>query len=249
VNALRPRHIYESVRPLPGIARVGAFQDYEKLYQQAASWGIQMANTPEQHNLCSNLPLWYPKMIDLTPRSIWYEAFPSLTTILKDFSFPFFLKGARQTSRHRADASIIRSPTDYERAAEIFRRDPILQWQALVCREFVPLRQIPGGFEGKVPASFEFRTFWWKTKLVGSGRYWFEAPNYGWTVEEEAKALECAQLAVNRLSGGFIVIDLAMTAAGQWIIIECNDGMESGYAGVSPMLLWRNILDNEAPSN
>jgi hypothetical protein len=243
------RHPYESAGPLPGIARIGAFQDYEKFYREAASLGIQLANTPEEHELCSNLPSWYPKITEVTPRSIWYETLPPLTTILKDFAFPFFLKGARQTSRHRADASIIGSPTDYERAAEIFKRDPILRWQEVVCREFVPLRRIPGGLEGKVPASFEFRTFWWKTKLVGSGRYWFEAPNYAWTAEEEAQALVCAQLAVDRLNCGFVVIDLAMTVTGQWIVIECNDGMESGYAGVSPMLLWRSILDHETQSN
>lgn len=40
-----------------------------------------------------------------------------------------------------------------------------------------------------------------------------------------------------------MVIDLAMTATGEWIVIECNDAMESGYAGVSPLGLWQSLLD------
>ena len=39
-----------------------------------------------------------------------------------------------------------------------------------------------------------------------------------------------------------MVVDLAMTVSGDWIAIECNDAMEGGYAGVSPLGLWRSIL-------
>ena len=41
-----------------------------------------------------------------------------------------------------------------------------------------------------------------------------------------------------------MVIDLALTANGDWIVIECNDVMESGYASVSPLGLWQSILDS-----
>jgi hypothetical protein len=29
---------------------------------------------------------------------------------------------------------------------------------------------------------------------------------------------------------------------GKWIIIECNDGQESGYAGVMPVSIWEKIV-------
>ena len=44
-----------------------------------------------------------------------------------------------------------------------------------------------------------------------------------------------------------MVIDLAMTASGEWIVIECNDAMESGYASVSPLGLWQSVLDAISP--
>ncbi len=40
----------------------------------------------------------------------------------------------------------------------------------------------------------------------------------------------------------FLVIDLAQTASGEWICIECNDGQESGYAGINPIEMWRAVL-------
>jgi hypothetical protein len=43
----------------------------------------------------------------------------------------------------------------------------------------------------------------------------------------------------------FLVVDIAQTETGQWIVIECNDGQESGYAGVSPFGLWQRIVDLE----
>jgi hypothetical protein len=78
---------------------------------------------------------------------------------------------------------------------------------------------------------------------VGSGRYWYESPAYTWTDSERTAALTLAESAARAVDCGFLVIDLAMTREGQWIIIECNDAMESGYAGVSPIVLWRNILE------
>jgi len=41
----------------------------------------------------------------------------------------------------------------------------------------------------------------------------------------------------------FLTIDLAQTIDGDWIVIECNDGQDSGYMGCKPMLLWRNLLN------
>jgi len=39
-----------------------------------------------------------------------------------------------------------------------------------------------------------------------------------------------------------LVVDVAQSIDGRWIVIECNDGQESGYAGVSPIGLWQNII-------
>lgn len=128
---------------------------------------------------------------------------------------------------------------------ERYAKDSILNWQLVVVREFVELRPVEKNSQGKIDSSFEFRTFWWKGQLVGAGRYWWEGRVYQWSDAERADALRLAESAARVIDVPFLVIDLAMTMDGQWIVIECNDGQESGYAGVSPLSLWQNILEIE----
>ena len=100
--------------------------------------------------------------------------------------------------------------------------------------------------DGKIPASYEFRTFWWRGELVGAGRYWFEADSYDWTQLERQEGLAVAKQAVDAVDCAFVVIDLAQTIEGRWVVIECNSGMESGYAGASPFAIWEAIASAEA---
>lgn len=236
---------YEYPERLPGVARIGAFENYEMFFCDCAEVGIDLVHSPDDQLRCTNLPEWYPLIKDHTPRSLWFEEVPSFAEVEAELGLPLFIKGSRQTSKHKAAASVVRSRADFDIAAAIFKSDPILRWQDFVCRELLELRPVSGGVEGKVPASYEFRTFWWRGELVGSGRYWFEANDYCWTDVERIAALKVAKQAVIALRCDFLVIDLAQTVAGDWVIIECNDGMESGYAGASPFAIWQNIIQCE----
>ena len=236
---------YQSPEQMPGVARIGAISDYDALFLKCSDIGIDLVHSPEDHRRCASLPLWYPLIEKDTPRSCWFSYIPSFEEIEAEFTLPVFVKGDRQTSRHQAAASIIRNRKDFDIAAEIFQTDPILHWQDFVCREFVELRAVGGVINGKISASYEFRTFWWRGEFVGAGRYWFEANDYSWNDFERDEALEVARHAADVLECTFLVIDIAQTIEGSWIIIECNDGMESGYAGASPLAVWQNIIDRE----
>jgi hypothetical protein len=181
---------------------------------------------------------------------VCFKGPPTLADVKAQFRWPIFMKGARQTSRHQRKLSIIESDEAFCEAIENFSRDPILAWQDVVCREFASLRRLNLSDEDttKVPRSFEFRTFWWKGKLAGAGRYWWEGGAYDWTESERAAALAVGEEAAQRVAVPFLVIDLAQMADGRWIIIECNDAQESGYAGVSPIGLWQKIVDYERGS-
>jgi hypothetical protein len=228
---------------ITAIARFGAATNYDEVYQKLAADGIFLIHSPEQHLLASELPRWYPLLEGLTPKSLWFADPPDFAVIEEAIGLPLFLKGSRQTSRHQAALSIIRSAEDYYRAIEIYQKDPILRWQELVCREFVRLRPVKSELTEKIPASFEFRSFWWRGHCVGAGQYW--STLYNWNSEEEKAALAIAQAAATRLDLPFVVIDVAQTATGDWIVIECNDAQESGYAAISPFGLWQNLIDRE----
>ncbi len=236
----RPWHRPEQIT---AIGRFGVATNYDEVYQQLAAEGILLVHSPQQHLLASELPRWYPLLEDLTPRSLWFSEPPDFAVLEQAIGLPLFLKGSRQTSRHKAALSIIRSAEDYERAIEVYKEDPILRWQDLVCREFVQLRPVPAEPTEKIPASFEFRSFWWRGQCVGAGQYW--STSYHWHLEEEKAALAIAQAAALRLNLPFVVIDVAQTITGEWIVIECNDAQESGYVAVSPFALWQSLIDEE----
>lgn len=223
------------------VLRTGAISDYQNRYDEYLLKGLRLINSPEQHVLASELPAWYSYVQEFTPRSVCFESFPPLEEISDIFSFPIFIKGARQTSQHNPELSIIHTPADYADISQHYQNDPILHWQKIVLREFIDLAPAPGNVPGKIQPSLEFRSFWWNGHCVGWGQYWYQLPPY--STEGIDEGLSIAQEAASRLKVPFLVIDIAKTIDGQWIIIECNDAQESGYSSISPQVLWRNILD------
>lgn len=239
------RQPWERPEEVTVVSRCGAFDDYGAQYHQLLSVGLRLVNTPEQHQRASDLRAWHPLIEDLTPRSVVYQQRPSGREVAVDFRFPVFVKGTRQTSRHRKALSVIESQADFDSAMESYVADSILKWQSVAVREFVQLRPIEDAVPGRVASSFEFRTFWWKGQCAGTGRYWWEGRPYDWSAGERRAGLAVAEEAARRVQVPFLVVDIAMTTEGKWIVIECNDGQESGYAGVSPIGLWQAVIDIE----
>jgi hypothetical protein len=236
------QHPWQRPQEIEVVARIGAFEDYAALYDELLRSGIRLVHTPEEHLRCSDLSYWYPLIDDLTPRSIWFDEPPESDEVGRTLGWPVFVKGARQTSRHRRSLSIIDGPDAFSAAMAAYQNDPILRWQRVVCREFVPLRLVEDQTSDRIPSSFEFRTFWWQGELVGFGPYWWQGLRYLASDEERESGLSVAREVASRLNITFLVVDIAQTLDGRWIVIECNDGQESGYAGVSPLGLWQNLL-------
>lgn len=228
------------------VGRFGAVDDYATFFECLLANGIELIHSPDQHALCSELPKWYPLLEGMTPESTWYDRAPSAVDAEALYGWPIFIKGSRQTSRHSAKLSIVRNASEYDEAITAFAADSMLHWQQIVLRRFVPLRPVAADMGQKIPASYEFRTFWWKGELAGAGPYFSEFARYDWTDHEKAKALKLAKEAARRVNLPFVVIDLAQTETRQWIVIEINDAQESGYTGVKPLLLWQKIIELEA---
>ena len=239
------RHPYEPPSGVSAVARVGAVSDYDAFYAAQGERGIALVNDPEQHRRAAELTRWYPALEDITPKSLWFDAAPDPDFVERELGWPIFLKGARQTSRHQKRLSIIEDRAHFSDALDAYANDPILRWQKIVCRKYVELRRAGQASADKVPRSFEFRTFFWRGELVGHGRYWWEGSPYAMTAEEEVSGLSLARKAARRLDVPFLVVDIAQDERGSWLVIECNDAQESGYAGVSPFALWQRVVDIE----
>lgn len=236
------RHVWNVDQPVLAVARMGAAQDYARRFEELAELGIRLIHSPEDYARSSELPAWYSSLVDLTPRSLWFEHFPTVEEVERHFRWPVFIKGQRQTNRHRADQCVIRNPDHLLRLQAQWRGEPILAWQRVVCREFIPLRPVAIPAPGNLQRSFEFRTFCWHGRCVGIGPYWI-GESYALSNDERQSAVELAETAARRMALPFLVVDVAQARDGRWWVIEINDGQDSGYAGVNPMLMWRNVLD------
>ncbi len=239
------RHAWRIEQEIVAIARMGAAPDYAQRYQDLLQLGVRLVHSPEEYARTSHLPNWYPLIQDFTPKSVWFDELPTIADIEASFTWPVFLKGERQTNRHNRRQSIIENRHHFTQIMAEWRQDPILGWQRVVCREYLPLRQVAVPSAEALPKSFEFRTFWWRNECVGIGRYWV-SETYKPTDTELTAIQQSAGEAARRLNVTFLVVDIAQTQSGDWTVIEVNDGQDSGYAGVNPMLMWRNILDHQA---
>lgn len=231
------------------VARIGAFEDYPTLYQNLETEGITLINSPDQHKRADELPAWYDRLEGATPESIWFDGKPDIDAIERTLGWPVFVKGARQTHGHQRRQCIANDRDELTRLLDFYDRDPMLRWQTPVFRRFVRLRPLPSSVTSpppeRVQGSFEIRTFWWKGHLVGEGAYWWQDERYSPSESERIALRSVASAAAAKMDVPFLVIDVGQLESGAWIVIECNDAQESGHAGISPHLLWQNILEIE----
>ena len=244
-NIFSCRSIIDRVEQ-PVLLRIGAIRSYKEIASLLGKQGCNLLFTEQEHDRASQLENWYPLLIPYTPFSIVYSQFPSLEMVLQDFEFPIFVKGNRQTNRHNKKQSIIRNADMFQTLANDWNKDTYLHWQKVVVREYIPLEVIDdSSYPDMIPFSYEFRIFFWKQQIVGYGKYWCLGRDYVLLEEEKEQAFGIAEKAARRVNVPFLTVDIAKTHRNEWIVIEVNDGQESGYAGVNPVTLWENILNVE----
>lgn len=227
----------------PVLLHIGAIDDYAGIAAEMNKLGMKLLIPETEHLRCSTIEKWYPSLKAKTPLTKIYDTLPELSDLLEDFSFPVFIKGNRQTNRHKKSHCIIEDAEAYEALRKEWKNDVILSWQKAAVREFVPLQTVDStSFPDMVPISYEFRFFYFEGKCMGYGPYWNFGRSYSMNAEDFAEAAALADWAAERMAVTFLAIDLAKTAAGEWIIIEVNDAQESGMNGVDPMILWKNTI-------
>lgn len=75
------------------VLRVGPLPNYEAEFNEKRETGLRLVNSPAEHRFASELDAWYPVIQDLTPRTMVFDALPSVEEIEANFGWPIFLKG------------------------------------------------------------------------------------------------------------------------------------------------------------
>jgi hypothetical protein len=111
-------------------------------------------------------------------------------------------------------------------------------------REYIPLKRLTTGLNG-LPITNEWRVFCYQDTVLCKGFYWASYPEAESQASWDPKADKLLKEIMSRVVDDvtFYVLDLAETLAGEWILIEINDGQMSGLGMCDPHTLYKNLRD------
>lgn len=218
------------------IARYSALPFYRELEIDLKNVGCQLINSHKEHTWIANFD-YYEDLAEFTPES-W-----------DDFSFqyckyegPFIVKGRTNSRKFEWD-KLMFAPTkkDAVRIAAELSGDGLIGPQGVIYRKYIPLRTFEVGLNG-LPFTNEWRFFFLREQCLSYGYYWSSADDLSsMHISDEAITLanKIAKIASQHVT--FFVLDMAETEAGDWVLIEVNDGQMSGLSENNPDVFYANL--------
>jgi hypothetical protein len=199
--------------------------------------GAKLINNYNQHLYIADLGNYIIDLDKLTPRT-WR----SLEDLPK--KGPFIVKG--ETNSRKSHWKRDMFAENKEEAIMIANRladDSLLSQQKIYIRQYVPLVKYLDGING-MPVTKEFRFFVAYGHLLTGAFYW---QNYiddiGFKPDPKEVPREFLQDVIERVGdqSNFYTIDVAQTQSGEWIVIELNEGQQSGISCNDPFTLYSNL--------
>jgi hypothetical protein len=201
--------------------------------------GASLINSYEQHLYIADLQNYYPDLEYRTPET-WFR----LEDVPNDGAF--VLKG--ETNSKKSNWARNMFAADKKAAIEVHSRlcdDALIGQQKIYVRRYIPLVTYANGIGG-VPITKEFRFFVAYGQVLTGAYYW---QNY---VDDLEVAPSVDEVPIQLLhdvidqvgdDSNFYVIDVAQTQQGDWIVIELNDGQQSGLSCIEPDILYSRLKD------
>lgn len=223
------------------IPRYSALPWYKELEADIEWIGGTMLNSYRQHCYVADLRTWYYDLGEYTPRTWFYlDQIPT--------EGPFVLKGQTNSRKHNWRTHMF-AKDKYE-AGEVYSRlasDGHVGAQQIYVRQYVPLRNFLTGVQG-LPISEEYRFFVLDGQIVSGAFYWSSHTDYikeelGFTPSPDLVPKDFLDKVVSIVAPKvrFFVVDVARTESGEWIVIELNDGQQSGLSDNDPDQLYSNM--------
>lgn len=211
------------------------FSDTEREFKAK---GCQLINSFREHEYVADMKNWTYDLIDHTPAT-WFR----LQDLPEDG--PFVVKGSTNSKKFnwknlmfaqdKKEANIIHSK---------LLQDSLISEQSIYFRKYLPLKRYLTGLND-LPVTKEFRFFVAFGKVISSGYYWSNYVDELSTKPDPAEVPTDWLVKIISLIGNninFYTIDVAQTESGEWIVIELNDGCQSGLSENDPDVLYKNLL-------
>lgn len=220
------------------IPRYSALPFNNELCCDLVELGATPINTYRQHCYVADLRNWYYDLGDITPRT-WF----ALDEIPRNGG-PFVLKGATNSRKHLWSTHMFAQ--DWNAARDVYLRlaeDTTIGAQPIYIRQYVPLKCLATGLN-QLPITEEYRFFVLDGQIVGSGFYWnVYADELDRVYTSEAVPRNFLQRVIDLVAPQirFWVCDIATTADDRWIVVELNDGQQSGLTGIEPKSFYSEL--------
>jgi hypothetical protein len=217
------------------IGRYSCLPYYLELVHDLANINSVLINSFEQHKWISNFE-WYHALKGYTPKT-WFEyEFHNCT-----YQGPFIVKGC--TNSRKLYWNKMMFAENKEQATHIrceLLSDSYICTQGIVFRKYIPLETYEIGLNG-LPFTNEWRFFFYKGTLLSYGYYWSIAEKTDYQCPSQAIEFACSVAKIAKNYANFFVLDVAKTQDGRWILIEVNDGQQSGLSENNPDTLYHNL--------
>lgn len=222
------------------IPRYSALPFYKEFEADVTYLGAKIINTFREHRYVADLKTWYLDLCDQTPRT-WFD----METLPEEG--PFVLKGETSSKKFQWNSHMFAK--NKKEAIQVHSRlaeDGYVGYQEIVARQYVPLKKLAQGFQG-LPISEEYRYFVLDGEILCGAFYWSE--HYD-VIDEKDRDIsqvptewlqEVIEAVKHRVR--FFVIDVARTEDGKWIVIELNDGQQSGLSMNDPDILYSRLFE------
>jgi ATP-grasp domain-containing protein len=219
------------------IGRYSVLPYFRELELDLQKAGSRLLNNWWSHNWIANFVDYYEALREFTPRS-WVER----EFATSGYDGPVIIKG-RTNSRKRKwrHGMWAANRAEAVELANELANDPLLGPQGLIYREYVPLVTFEHDPISGLPITNEWRCFFYKTTLLGHGYYWVTASDEARakaSCPNEAVQFACKLATIAAEHTNFFVLDIAEKQSGGWMLVEVNDGQQSGLSEVRADVLY-----------
>jgi len=220
------------------IPRYSALPFNKELEDDVENLGSKLINTHRQHMYVADLQNWYYDLKEFTPHT-WFKIHE-----LPEKG-PFVLKGATNSKKYLFSTHMFAN--NKNEAMYTFGNligDGYVGEQPIYTRQYIPLKKLCDPVGDCPPISEEYRFFVLDGKVVGKGFYW---ATYEDDIDQEVSPdfvpQDFLNTVINKIKPHirFFVVDVARTAEDTWIVVELNDGQQSGLSCVNPYDLYKNM--------
>jgi hypothetical protein len=223
------------------IGRYSVLPYHDEQERDINAIGARMINTTRMHNWIADVGSWACEDGALYGRT--FRTWNRIEDVPD--GIPLVVKG--QTNSMKFQWSQKMYAPDKKSAIDIYLKlsdDSLIGQQTIYFREYLPLVRLMTGLNG-LPISKEFRFFVYNGVILSGGFYWSSHVADLTTVPSiEEVPLTFLWEAVESVAqhANFFALDIAQKEDGNWVVVEINDGCQSGISENKPETLYSGLM-------